>query len=230
MKIKLFMFWLCFVALFVALGYWQLCRYQFKKDLLNDSKERLISAPVALKSVTKNPLEFQHVIVAGRYLNDEIILVQDQFFHHRLGFEVLTVFQIPNESEYLLVDRGWVPVLENGQLPVISPVKNEQRLIGHLRTFHEYQFILGKNILNPTVKPLVIQKVDVPELSHVLNKPLYPFILRLDANMPNGFAREWVITTVLPERHLGYAVQWFLMAIVLLIASIYFCFVIPRRF
>ena len=50
---------------------------------------------------------------------------------------------------------------------------------------------------------------------------LAPRVLRLDPDLPMGYARdlEVLANTLPPERHLGYAVQWFaLSAAVLVIA------------
>lgn len=223
MKIKLYLFWLLFVGLFVVLGIWQLYRYHYKKELQQAASERLVSQPVALAIVSDHPLEFQRIAVRGSYLNQAVVLMQDQIYQHRLGFEVFTLFKPQHESQYMLVDRGWLPAQEEGKLPVIPAVDGEQKLVGYLKTYNAYQFILGKNILYPEARPLVIQKIDFAELSNILKLPLFPFVLRLDKNMPHGFTRDWIISTMPPERHLGYAVQWFSMAIVLLIAASYFC-------
>jgi surfeit locus 1 family protein len=73
---------------------------------------------------------------------------------------------------------------------------------------------------------LVIQRIDMKDIQRETHQAFYPFILRLNKADPHGFVRDWTITTVEPARHVGYAVQWFAMALTLLIA--YFCFCIER--
>ena len=41
-------------------------------------------------------------------------------------------------------------------------------------------------------------------------------IVRLDPGAPHGYRRAWQVVPFGPERHLGYAVQWFAMASALL--------------
>ena len=41
---------------------------------------------------------------------------------------------------------------------------------------------------------------------------LVPGLLLLDAADPDGYRRDWRPSDFGPERHLGYAVQWFALA------------------
>ncbi|MDI1352426.1 MAG: SURF1 family protein, partial [bacterium] len=66
-------------------------------------------------------------------------------------------------------------------------------------------------------KTTIVESLD-PKLVHqILQKKVYPFIIRLDKQDANGFVREWAIVSMPPQRHLAYAVQWFAMAFVILI-------------
>lgn len=195
-----FLLSLFFVVLFCVLGVWQVHRYHYKKLLLSASH--------------------QLTAFSGHYENALTILLQNRFYKGQAGFEVVTPLRIPGQKKLLLVDRGWTPSSH------IPSVPEEQHIKGYIKLLNEFQFILGKNTSNPTAIPLVMQKIDIDEISQITHQTYYPFVLRLDKNEANGFVREWVITTILPERHMGYAVQWFLMAIVLVIA--YFCFCCER--
>jgi len=225
-RLGFFLWCLFFVVVFCLLGVWQSHRYQYKKNLLATYTHRLSGAPVPLLQL-KDPiatLQFQHVMVKGEYVNDLTMLIQNQFHQEQLGFNVITPLKIPGEKKLLLVDRGWVPAVQHNIAPKISPTRGTQQVSGYIKLINEYQFILGQNILNPTIVPLVIQKVDVNELSQLTHQTYYPFVIRLDDKTANGFIRDWSMTTAItPERHLGYAIQWFLMAIVLAIAYICFC-------
>jgi surfeit locus 1 family protein len=214
------------VILFCVLGKWQLYRYHFKKTLLASYQESTIAPPTPLATLllTKESLQFKHVAVTGHYLNALTMFVQNQFYNAQLGYEVLTPLQIAGQKDVVLVDRGWVKKPADADLPVIAPALDEQQITGNIKLVNEYQFILGENILQPNVRPIVMQKVDMKEISQMTQQSFYPFVLRLGVNEKNGFVRDWTLTAVNPERHMGYAVQWFLMAIVLCFAYISFCF------
>ena len=50
---------------------------------------------------------------------------------------------------------------------------------------------------------------------------LAPRVLRLDPDLPIGYARDLDLlpNTLPPERHLGYAVQWFALALAMLVIA-----------
>src|SRR3990167_195021 len=196
LKVGLGLFCTVFFILFCWLGIWQLHRYTYKKQLLSTYQNRLT------------------VTVKGEYLNALTILLQNQFYQGQVGFDVLTPLKIKGEKKLLLVDRGWIKANPDQTAPTINPVTGEQSLKGYIKLMNERSFILGKNILNPLTSPLMIQRLDFDELSHVMHQSFYPDVLRLNASEPNGFLRNWVVTTILPERHMAYAVQWFAMAFV----------------
>jgi surfeit locus 1 family protein len=216
---------LFFIVLFCLLGVWQLHRYHYKQALLGVYQHRASAAPqvfarLDLKDANKKALQFQSVTLKGSYLNKLTMLEENQVHQHQVGFEVLTPIQIEGEKKLLLVDRGWIQKPTDQLIPTIQDVMGPQEITGYLKFMDEYQFILGKNILAPTMLPIVLQKIDFNDIQYVTHQEFYPFILRLNPNVTNGFVRDWTITAVIPERHLGYAIQWFVMALVLLVACI----------
>jgi surfeit locus 1 family protein len=224
-------FFLClfFVVLFCWLGVWQLHRYHYKRDLLNTYQQRLSTAPVALKQITEiKDSQFQRVVTAGEYLNQHTMLVQNRFYHGQLGYEVLTPLQIAGEKSLLLVDRGWIQKpMQANTLPTLEKVRGQQRAQGYIKLLNEHVFILGKNILDSHASTVVMQKIDLAEIGRITGQTFYPFILRLDADQAHGYVRDWVITAMIPERHMAYAVQWFALALIVMIA--YVCTLLPRR-
>jgi len=152
------------------LGVWQVHRYHFKKNLLSTYQQRLIAAPKPFLQVADSAdgLQFQPVWATGRYLNALTMLVQNQFYQDRVGFHVLTPLQIPGEKKLLLVDRGWIQQGDNQKLPGIDAVIGDVKITGDIKLLNEYQFTLGKNILEPDVLPLVMQKLILLKLAVLL--------------------------------------------------------------
>jgi surfeit locus 1 family protein len=214
----LFLFGLC-----ITLGVWQLHRYEYKKILLTTWQKRLNDVPKPFEEIIKkNNLAFQAVKVKGNYMNINTVLIENHFYHGQPGYEILTPLKISNDEKWIWIDRGWIVKPQTGTIPFIPPVDGEQEITGHIKIQDEYQFILGKNIYNPDNLPLIVQRIDINEFSQVMHQSFYPFVLRLNANEPNGYIRDWTIVTVTPARHVMYAIQWFAFALILLIG--YFCF------
>jgi surfeit locus 1 family protein len=61
----------------------------------------------------------------------------------------------------------------------------------------------------------------VEDLERAFGMSIEPRILLLDADQPDGFERQWRPSLGFgPERHLGYAIQWFALATAALVAFV----------
>ena len=63
--------------------------------------------------------------------------------------------------------------------------------------------------------PVLIQALDLDEMSTIASLDFTSVIGLLSPESDNGFVRQWEPYTGSIERHIGYAIQWFLMALVL---------------
>jgi len=59
----------------------------------------------------------------------------------------------------------------------------------------------------------VLSYPTLAEIEAVLERPLAPFEVLLGPDEADGFAREWRAPGDLAARNLGYAVQWFALAL-----------------
>ena len=64
-----------------------------------------------------------------------------------------------------------------------------------------------------------------------MSVPLAPRVLRLDPALPLGYARDLDLlpNTLPPEQHRGYAVQWFALALAVLVTALILTFRKRRR-
>jgi cytochrome oxidase assembly protein ShyY1 len=62
--------------------------------------------------------------------------------------------------------------------------------------------------------PRLVQYPRMEELSAALGRELAPRQVLLDPGVPDGYVRAWSVPGAPPDRHLGYAVQWFAFAAV----------------
>ena len=54
-------------------------------------------------------------------------------------------------------------------------------------------------------------------MAAMLDTMLYPYSVRLDADSPGALTVDWPLVNMAPEKHRAYAVQWFCMALALLL-------------
>ncbi len=202
------------VTLFLALGYWQLRRAEEKQALL-DLQQRQLQRP-AIKLQGKETLEavgrYRQVLVTGTWDPDHQILLDSRTYQGKVGYEVLTPLEIGG-GRVVLINRGWVPLQENrDQLPDIAIERRKVTVRGRTDHFPRMgMYLQGMRELSPGW-PSVVQELVPNVIGDRLNKHVLAFQIKMDADLPDGYVRQWKLDYIKPQRHIGYALQWFLFA------------------
>lgn len=208
------------LGILMALGFWQLSRADVKRDLLEKYAQNQKLNPQNQLPTVQEALDYQPVTLTGEFINHPVWLLDNKFHHSFAGYHVLTPFLLKKQNVLILVNRGFIPRKEKReQMPHIEPITGEQTISGLLHK-PSAGFTLGVTVEKPTPDITILQTIDIKQLSAMLNKPLYPDILLLNPDTTLGFVREWNPVVMSPQRHLGYAVQWFALAFTLLILSL----------
>lgn len=213
---------LLMLALLVSAGFWQLGRAEVKRAMVVErvyrgDKEPLFLEPGVAASATLEGLRQRRASAAGRYRTDIQYLLDNRIHKQVAGYHVLTPFRLQGSDLHLLVNRGWLPVgADRGQLPDIAVAEQAVLEQGIIAAPPATGLTLGATGYDDEGWPRVVQSVDLARIQEQLGSPLLPFVLRLSPASEHGYLRDWRIRTGLtPERHMGYAVQWFAMAVVL---------------
>ena len=153
--------------------------------------------------------------VRGRWL-DRQFLLDNTIVGGRLGYYVLTPFETGVNEPLLIVNRGFIEAGSGGvaiEDLAITPGTREFR--GRAGRLPRAAFRMGEAIPDATQQPTLALYPDYADMARALDREVQPFVLLLDADEPHGFLRHWQPEGIGPGRHTAYAVQWFLMAIVL---------------
>lgn len=201
---------------FTHLGFWQMQRAQQKQQMIEADLLFANKESSEWRSESKLPLQYQRLHVVGNYLQS-IFLLDNQHQEHQFGFDVLSPLLLEN-GFVVLIDRGWVAG-DNARknFPVVSTPTERLTVYGSVYYPDQKQWVLGPAVEKQSTHLTIIEKLDVKIVSQILQKKVYPFIIRLDKGDEHGFVRQWAIVSMPPERHLAYAWQWFSMAIAVLI-------------
>jgi surfeit locus 1 family protein len=209
------------IGAFGSLGTWQVGRAQEKRAMLASFERGMHSnRPLGSAGVEALP-RFQHVTVKGRYDPQHQVLLDNMpSSTGEPGYRVLTPFVRAGSPRLLLVDRGWVPLgPTRAQLPAIGVDSDARVAAGRLDQLPVPGIRVGP-AGSPGVPrwPRVLNFPTQADLESVLAQPVESRIVLLDAGRPDGFERAWRPALGFPpERHIGYAVQWFALAIVALV-------------
>lgn len=210
---------LFFIFLFSRLGFWQLQRAVEKKQMLSAHRDFAKQAPIIWDLHSQLPAQYQPIAVRGHFLPN-VLLLDNQFHQHKFGYHVISPLLLANQH-VVLVDRGWiVSDVTRQTLPAIPFQGDSIDVVGTVYYPSEKNWLLGQLIEQKKENLAIVELIDTKLLGHFLHKSVYPFIIRLGQHEANGYVREWAIVAMPPQRHYAYALQWFAMALVILILFI----------
>lgn len=207
------------VVLFARLGVWQLHRADEAQALRTTAEARLGAARVALDGETlagdPSALHWRPVEARGSWLTQRQVLLDNQVSHGEAGYLVYTALHLPDCRCAVLVNRGWVPAgPRRDQIPDVAftPAGGEVRGIAAPPPAAGFGLSQGPGeAVGPVLR---VQRLDAPQLSRWIGEPVAPLTVLLAPEAPDGYRREWRPPDGRGDRHLAYAVQWFIFALI----------------
>lgn len=199
----------------LRLGFWQLARANEKQQALLAVQTVLTQRrPIPINEALGSTAGYQWTSGALRFRAEPLALLDNQ----RLGAQVgVRVFQLAETSTgaALWVELGWLPVNGQRQLPKPAPLQGEVQVSGLLMPMPSSGFAMGEALLKQPNGTLLLTRFDKQALASEIKRPVSASVLRLDPALPLGFARDLNVqaNTLPPEKHRGYAVQWFGLAL-----------------
>lgn len=218
------------VALFARLGFWQYARMQEKRATLDTAATVLAERKALPLARTAYDPERAHafdwVEGTGAFADRDPILLDDQIRNGRVGVRVYRVFYMEKEDRSMagtiLIDLGWLPLPADRKMPQPQfPVSNRIDVRGLLSAPPSSGIPLGAGIEH-SGHAWVATRIDIDAIAPKVlvwtpnfTPALAPRVLRLDPALPMGFERDLDVlpSAMSPERHLGYAVQWWALAL-----------------
>jgi cytochrome oxidase assembly protein ShyY1 len=218
------------IALFVRLGLWQSQRALEKQAMLDASARVLAQrTPVSLAQAANRARghDYDWAAGAGRFADQGALWLDNQQRGGRAGVHAYRVFLPEDAIQPLLVDLGWLPLPPARAMPAIALPKGRIELRGLLVPPPSSGLALGSGIARQN-DGWVLTRIDMDVVSRTLDlqPPLAPRVLRLDPALPLGYERDLQLlaNTLPPERHRGYALQWFALAIAVLATALILTF------
>lgn len=213
------------LAAFVSLGYWQLGRAREKQALIDSFIAGNLTSVDATGLGFDEIARYQHVRLRGSYDATRQVLLDNMPSTKtgRPGFRVLTPLERSDGKGWVMVDRGWVPLgATREQLPDVSVGVREREVRGRLDRLPVPGLRLGQAVA-PGVEgwPRIMNFPLEADVEAALGAEVESRIVLLDPDLPDGYEREWRPSLGFgPERHLGYAIQWFAAALAAVIIFI----------
>ena len=220
------------VALTARLGVWQLDRAAQKQALQDSLSTRGALPPLAGAQLARDAGQAaaQHdrrIVVAGRWLPERTVFLDNRQMDGRPGFFVLTPLLL-TPGDAVLVQRGWAPrdPQERARLPEVPTPAGEVRVEGAVAPPPSklYSFVSEEH-------GRLRQNLDVDAYAREIGVALRPLSVRqqMDAEVPDGLLRHWVAPAADIQKHHGYAFQWFALSLLLTGLYVWFQLLAPWR-
>ena len=205
-----------FIIITVMLGNWQLSRAQEKEDRqtkLNQlSQQPVISIPTS--PIKLEDYRFRKVEIHGTYVPTHTIYLDNKINRGRAGYQIITPVKIGKSSMHVLINRGWVAAgRTRSELPNIPTPTNKVTVIG----IAESPTMRTLELSTETVSGQVWENLHLERYRKATGLTLQPLVVLQENNVEDGLLREWTRPDSGASRNLGYAFQWFSMALAVLI-------------
>jgi surfeit locus 1 family protein len=209
----------CTVALFCRLGVWQLDRAEHKRLVAESLADTDSFPPLSALSENSAATPYYSVSLNGHFKTNQQLLLDNQVFAGIAGYEVITALQI-DSGELYLINRGWLAG-RPGALPNWDTPTEQLTLKGVIAPHAAAGMRMGDAVVanadTPSGWPKVVNYPSLEELEALFAQPVAPYTLWLDPSDPHGFERDWQPQELTIEKHLGYAFQWFALALTVLV-------------
>ena len=235
---RIHVFCIAFVGLFSFLGFWQLDRADEKIEMLVSLEQKRSQVPIEVIGVNDKSIEIMNgipVFLRGQYIPDTVTLLDNVVHKGKVGFDLLVWFKEETTNRYFLVNRGFIPMARTRtEVPEIpSTVTGTDSLNGHIYAREVDHAALsdpsplgtadekpgGLRVqISQQAAPSFLAAGELFMSENAVN--VYPHLIRLTIDDPNGLPRNWIIANISPAKHTGYAIQWFLMAFAVVVLFI----------
>ncbi len=223
------------LAVLLAMGTWQLERLEWKRGLIAEMTQRMAGPAIALPPppVDAAALRYRPIRLKGRFRHDRELYLEARSHRGRAGLHLVTPLAL-DDGRVVLIDRGWVPPERRrpetrpesqigGQIggQVAGQVAGYVSLTAYLWTggWKGYDFLRPEN--DPLGNAWVW--MDLPRMAESLRLGglggiASGYYLVADAAPnPGGLPIGRAPGVELPNDHLGYAITWYALALVLLV-------------
>jgi surfeit locus 1 family protein len=211
--------WVMFTLLvflgLIKLGFWQVSRAIEKEQRLTRIDSLTSLAPMSLSEINEFNQNTNDLPVAlsGTLNNQYKFLLDNQTNNGQLGYRVLQVFTDHDKQQHVLVNLGWVlGSVDRKKTPQLHDVDQYLNINGHVRKI-EKGIVLAQQNYQQVRWPFRIQQIEIDKISQLINIELLPFVVFLDKTETIGYEKNWQPIVMRPEKHRGYALQWFTLSV-----------------
>lgn len=209
-----------------GLGVWQWNRHLQRSQLNQRIISRMAEPPIELASSQIDPqqLDYRRVVLRGSFDEGQSILLRNRTYQGATGYHLITPLRLTGSDRVVLIDRGWIPFNQSdAQARRLYAAPGEQTIEGVARQSQH-------GLAGPQDPPFTSAqprldawfRVDIERIQQQIGAPLLPIFVELQPG-PEPAERPPFPTATSDlglGSHLGYSIQWFSFAIILIVGYI----------
>ena len=217
------------VAVTLSLGRWQLQRAADKQALQArmeaQSNRQFVDTLALVNSTEPSALVQQHAQLRGYWVANKTVYLDNRQMNAKVGFFVLTPLLLEGTQQAIVVQRGWIPrnFEDRNQLVPVDTPAGLVTVQGRLAPPPGRIYEPGQSAPTAIRQNLALEQYRVET-----GLPLLPVMLVQTGTASEGLLRDWPAVNLGVEKHYGYALQWF--GIALLMALLYLWFQILKPY
>lgn len=210
------------MAIFLRLGWWQWHKADRVEAQAQAFEARVAGRPLALGAALVDAADSQNmpVLVRGEYEAPGQFFLDNQQEQGVPGVHVITPLRIEGSDTRVLVNRGWVAWgASRATLPRVAVPTGTVQVQG--RALWPQQPKSRWVAEDSGASSELRMRLDLPALSQQAAYPLQPIVVLQDAqDASDGLVRHWPAPENKAAMHRGYALQWFLITLALVVFSV----------
>ncbi len=207
------------LMLFVSLGLWQSGKGERLAAELAQHAARAQLGPLSVGATLVDPQQLRDapITVRGRYEPEQGVLLDNRQENGVPGVHVLTPLKIEGGETRILVNRGWIGWGQGRKtLPQVATPQGLVQVSGIAAVPQVKNFLLMPQ--RAEAWPQLWMQLDLKRFEKQVSYPVQPVILLQDnGDATDGLVRNWQPPEDRVAKHQSYALQWFGMAVALLV-------------
>jgi surfeit locus 1 family protein len=200
------------VTVMVQLGNWQLSRAREKESRQEqlDVLSRQPAVAIPPTPVKLEDFQYRKVEASGFYVPNYTIYLDNKIYRGAAGYHVITPLRIGASDMHVLVNRGWVAAnRDRSKLPEIPTPDGPVDISGVATAAAQKTLELSDEL----VSGKVWENLNLERYRAATGLTLQPVMILQQDDIKDGLIREWPRPDIGIGKNLGYALQWFAMAV-----------------
>ncbi len=205
------------MAGFARLGFWQYARMHEKQALLANVEHVLRGPAVDIDAAGTADLAW---VEGEATIDARTLLLDNQMREGKPGVHVYCIARVGVADR--LVDLGWIAVKPDRTMPSAACPQGPMHVRGLMTPLPSGGLQVGAPMQQLDGMRWLMARADVDAIRSTLRIAVPARVIRLDPKLPVGYARDLDVlpNTLPPERHLGYAVQWWALSLAVFITAL----------